>query len=391
MESNYTPKNEIDKRIKKLQDRLSKEDIDAALIIQKADLFYFAGTCQNAHLIVPAEGQAVLMAKKSVERAQQESPLDKIVKLKNLKELASIMKDYKRIGMELDVLPTAMYYYYKKILSSAEILDLSDIIRKIRMIKSEYEIGLMKETAELNSILFSEASRIIRPGMTEIEVAGELESIYRKNGHQGAIRMRGFNQEIFYGHLMSGENASFPSFFNGPTGGPGLNPSFPQSAGYKKIRENEPILIDYVGARDGYIVDQARIFVIGSLSDKLMQAHDVAVGIKNRLAKSAITGASGKDLFEIAEKLAVESGFGDYFMGHDDKINFVGHGVGIELDEYPVIARNFDMPLEPGMVFALEPKFIFPGEGVVGIEDTFVLTENGLEQITYFDDAVQKI
>jgi len=391
MESNYTPKNEIDKRIEKLQERLSKEDIDAALIIQKADLFYFAGTCQNAHLMVPADSKAALMVKKSVERARQESPLDKIDRLNNLKELTSIMKDYKRIGMELDVLPTAMYYYYKKILPSAEIVDLSDIIRKIRMIKSDYEIELLKKTAELNFALFSEASRIIRPGKTEIEVAGELESIYRKNGHQGAIRMRGFNQEIFYGHLMSGENASSPSFFNGPTGGPGLNPSFPQSAGYKKIRENEPILIDYVGARDGYIVDQARIFVIGNLSDKLMQAHDVAVGIKNELVKSTTNGINGKDLFEIAERLAVESGFGDYFMGHDDKINFVGHGVGIELDELPVIAKNFDMVLEPGMVFALEPKFIFPGEGVVGIEDTFVLTYSGLEQITYFDDAVQKI
>ena len=393
MELQYTPREEIYRRIEKLKKELYKKNIQGAIIIQKADLFYFSGTCQNAHLFIPAEGEPVLMVKKSLERAQKESALYNIEELKSLKDMAekiiSIIGEERKIGFEMDVLPANNYLNYKKLFYAVEIVDISLIIRKVRMIKSEYETDRLKETADLNYKIFSSVSDFLKEGMTEVELASELEAIYRRNGHQGTIRMRGFNQEIHYGHLMSGWNLSYPSFFDGPTGGTGLNPSYPQSAGFKKINKNEPVMVDYVGVYQGYMVDQARIFSIGPLSDRLMKAYDVAIQIKNKIIEKTRPGVNGKDLYSMAFNIAEDAGLSEHFMGYKDRITFIGHGVGIELDELPIIAKNFDFILEKGMVFALEPKFIFGDEGAVGIEDTFVITEERLEPITYFSNDIQ--
>lgn len=387
-----TPQEEIYRRINKLQLSLQENNISAALIIQKADLFYFSGTGQNAHLFIPDEGVPILFVKKSFCRAERESPLKNIKPLQSLKEMYEFLvpncREGKKIGMELDILPTNLYLRYQKLLNPAKIVDMSKIIREIRMIKSSYEIKRLKEAAKLNYTMFSRVRDFLKEGISELELAGHLESVYRQNGHQGAVRMRGFNQEIFYGHLMSGWNLAYPSFFDGPTGGTGTNPSYPQSAGYKKINRNEPVMVDYVGVYNGYMVDQARIFAIGCLSDKFLKAYDVALTIKKTLTKKALPGVNAKELFELAHGIASETVFKDYFLGHNEQISFIGHGLGIELDELPVIARNYDMVLQPGMVFAMEPKFIFP-DGAVGIEDTFVITEQSCEQITMFDELIQ--
>ena len=141
------------------------------------------------------------------------------------------------------------------------------------------------------------------------------------------------------------------------------------------------------GSADRELVDE----LLGELDNKLNRAYDLALEIKAMVVKEAVPGANGKDLYAKAYDMAQQKGFGDAFMGYENPISFIAHGVGIELDELPVIAKNFDMPLEAGMVFALEPKFIFPEIGAVGIEDTLTVTENGLEQISYFDESIQAL
>ena len=393
MKLHYTPCEELLKRIENLKAALSHKKLQGALIIQKADLFYFSGTCQNAHLFVPVDGEPVLMVKESLARAQKECALANIESLQSLKHMAakiiSMLGKNGSLGLELDVLPANNYLYYKKLLSPLKVEDISLAIRKIRMVKSDYEIERLKDAAELNFKMFSTVAEILEEGLTEVEVASQLEAVYRRNGHQGPVRMRGFNQEIHYGHLLSGWNLSYPSFFDGPTGGTGLNPSYPQGAGFKKIRKNEPVMVDYVGVLNGYMVDQTRIFSIGELSPKLIKAYEVAMGIKKKIIAETRPGVNGKDLYDMAFNMAAEAGLHDHFMGPDERIKFIAHGVGIELDELPVIAKNFDFILEKGMVLALEPKFIFGAEGAVGIEDTLVITESGLQSITYFSNEIQ--
>ncbi|MCL6560530.1 MAG: Xaa-Pro peptidase family protein, partial [Firmicutes bacterium] len=322
---------------------------------------------------------------------RRESALENVVPLENLKDLpGKLLADgynLKRIGFELDVLPAGLYLYYQKLFNPAEILDASLLIRTVRAVKSPYELELLRNAAKMNHTLFSCVREFLREGITEVEFAAKLEEVYRREGHQGYVRMRGFNQEIVYGHLMSGWNLATPSTSPGPTGGSGLNPSFPQGAGLKVIGRDEPVMVDYVGVCDGYMVDQARIFCIGKLSEKLEYAHGVALEIQELLKNEGKTGVVCGELYDMAVQVAGDRGLKDNFMGYPEPVPFVGHGVGIELDELPVLARGVKTPLQEGMVVALEPKFVFP-EGAAGIENTFVVTKDGLETLTVFDEDI---
>lgn len=387
-----TPLVELEKRIARLQEMMKRKDLDGAIIIQNADLFYFAGTIQRSHLFIPIEGDPVLLVKKNYERAILESKLKKIIRFPKLNELPKMLESLlghkiNRIGFELDVVPASSYFYYQKLLDPIQITDMSTMIRQVRGVKSPYEIEVIRDAAKLNYTMFSHVKEFLREGISEVEFASKLEGVYRQGGHQCFIRMRGFNMEIVYGHMMSGYNLAVPSFFDGPTGGSGLNPSFPQGSGYKRIERNEPIMVDYVGVLDGYMVDQARIFCIGQLSPQLLYAYNVAIEIQELVKERAKPGVSCASLYEAALQIAKQNGLKEHFMGYPDPVAFIAHGVGIELDELPVIARGYDVPLQEGMVVAMEPKFVFP-EGAVGIENTLVVTPQGLENLTVFNENI---
>lgn len=373
---------------------MAKRGLDAALIVQRVDLYYFSGTGQDAHLFVPADGVPVLLVRRTLERACAESPLESISGIKSFSDLkknieSACSRRLDRLGMELDVLPVNNYKLYSDLFPQTVISDVSPLIREIRMIKSDYELEIIRRAGRMNDSLFSTVKEIMKEGMSEVEFAGLLEAWYRKNGHQGVVRIRSFNNDIFYGHLMSGPNAAAPSSHFGPTGGPGLSPSMPQGAGTKIIKRHEPISIDYVGVVDSYMVDQTRVFFLGDPPEKFRKAHAIALGIQNALVEQGRPGVRAEDLYDIAIRLANEAGVTEGFMGYPHSVPFVGHGIGLELDELPVIGKNSPYVLQQGMVMALEPKFILPGEGLAGIENSFVVTENGLEKLTKFDDAIQ--
>ncbi|MDY6826211.1 MAG: Xaa-Pro peptidase family protein [Bacillota bacterium] len=388
-----TPSTELQQRIKKLKQAMMEKNIAGTLLVQRADLFYFSGTGQNAHMFIPLEGEPDLIVKKSLTRATRESALDNIIPFRGWDSLAKLIADTlppgSKIGLELDVLPANLFFRYQKLLNSYDLTDVSSVVRRIRAVKSPHEINLISEAAKMSHSLFEHAGKIIREGMREIELAGRLEMQARLLGHQGAVRMRSFNQEIHYGHVMAGDNAAVVSFFDGPTGGSGVNPSYPQGAGTRKIKCKEPILVDLVSIFDGYMIDQTRIFSIGEPAVHLQEAYREALQIKHALMQAGRPGTTGNDLYEKAEKAASLAGLAAHFMGYTEKVHFVGHGVGIELDEMPIIGFGINHKLEEGMVFALEPKFIFPGEGTVGIEDTFVVEKNGLRQLTLSDDRLR--
>ncbi len=393
MEQVKTPLKELERRREKLQELMQEQGIGGALIVQRADLFYFSGTAQEAYLLIPAEGEPRLLVRRNLQRACSESSLPQVHEFAGWDHFAETVKTMNAptapIGLELDVLPVNLFRRYEKMISPLTIADISPLIRSIRAVKSSFELAQLQRSAALGEAVFNFAREICRAGMTEIELAAELEAFARARGHQGAIRMRGFNQELFFSHTMAGKNAAVPSFFNGPTGGCGLNPSYPQGAGTRKVERDEPLLIDYVTVLNGYMVDQTRIFCPGRPAAKLQCAYETALQIKEALVTMGGDSANGAALYRRAYEIASSAGLENYFMGADEKVSFIGHGVGLELDELPVIARDYDFTLTEGMVFALEPKFIFPGEGAVGIEDTFVVRSHGLEQITRFDDALQ--
>ncbi len=397
MENNqvHTPLSELQARREKLQKHLVEKNIDGALILQNADLFYFSGTSQQASLFIPAEGEAVLMVRKDLDRAKVESALPLVVPFTSPREIPGILEDQGIpipgiLGMELDVLPANQYFSFARLLEKTELVDVSTAIRMIRSVKSAYEISLIRKSAALSDRLAAEVPSILREGMTEIELAGRIEATARKWGHQGITRMRLFGAEMFYGHVMAGPAAATPSYLASPTGGVGMNPSFAQGASMNPIRRNEPILVDVVFALDGYLSDHTRIFSIGELPDFLVEAHHAMLAIQNAVKAAAVPGALAGYLYELALSKAQAHGLADYFMGvGDQRIRFIGHGVGLEVDEFPILAKGQRMPLEENMVIALEPKAIFPGKGVVGVENTHVVTKTGLDQFgTFREDIV---
>ncbi len=388
----FTPQEELSQRRARFQSVLQATGLDGALISQNADLFYFAGTIQTSHLFIPATGDPLLMTRKSFERARRESALAHVLPIQSLKELPGLLAAHgyahlKHLGLEMDVLPVNSYLAYQKVLPGTRFADVSGAIRTVRAVKSPYEIGVLREAAVLLNTIFAAVPTLLEEGMSEVEFAGLLEAVARGEGHPGPIRMRYLNQENFYGHVLSGESGATPSFLDSPTGGIGLSPAMPQGAGRRQIQAGEPVLVDLVAIVDGLMVDQTRIFSLGPLPRMLQDAHLAMLQVQEAVIAAARPGVLCSDLYDLAVRKAAELGQAANFMGfNDERAAFVGHGVGLELNELPVLAKGFATPLAAGHVIALEPKCLFPGVGAVGIENTWLITETGAERLTFTPD-----
>jgi Xaa-Pro dipeptidase len=298
------PKGEITSRICKFQASLCQRRIDAALILQNTDLYYFSGTIQQSHLYIPAEGDPLLMVTKSLERALAESPLTPVVPLSSPKKMAACLKDHNHkppgvLGMELDVLPVNHFNRYRACFPEAEIVDVSQDIRILRSVKSSYEIEAISRAARRSDAVAAHAVTLIRPGMTELELAGLVEAHARKLGHQGTVRMRMWGGEMFYGHLMAGPSGAVPSYLASPTGGMASTPAVAQGAGFSIIRPGEPILLDYVFALNGYISDHTRIFALESLPDDLLRAQESMLGLQRQLKLAARPGVTAGAVYDM--------------------------------------------------------------------------------------------
>jgi Xaa-Pro aminopeptidase len=378
------PAAEIDGRLERFQEGLRAEGLDGALVVQETDLVYLAGTGQSAHLVVPAEGEPALYVRKTFERAREESPLARVEPFRSLRELpgalASCGLERGRLGLELDVLPAAAYLGYARRLDTFELADCSLPLRRVRAVKTTWELERIHVAAEQLSHVAEWMARHARPGMTELELAAELERELRLAGHQGPIRFRAFNNELFYGSVLAGPSGAVPGSTETPIVGPGPNVAVSKGASARPIEEGEPILIDFAGAHEGYLADQTRTFSLGPLPRYLEEPYEAAREIMHRVAAAAKPGVTGAELYEKAMELA---GDREGFMGWgDERVSFIGHGIGLEIDELPLLARGWDEPLEAGMVFALEPKFVFPEVGAVGIENSYLVTGNGVERLT---------
>jgi len=393
---NITPQLEIETRTAFFQKKLKSQELDGAIIVLNSDMFYFTGTVQNSYLYIPVSGDPVLMVKKSLRRGQEESSLKNIVQIKHPMEIPRIIAafnyiNHKKIGLELDVLPFNMYQIYKNMFPNVEFSDISPAIKEIRAIKSAYEIEILRNALSVVDQAFLAVPSFLHEGISEMELATFFEAELRKRGYSGNCKMRAFNQDLFYGNVCSGNSGFKPSFFDGPVGGTGVSLSYPQGAGWKKICRDEVIYIDYASVIQGYTGDQSRIFCIGELTPQMTKAFESALLIQSEILKAIEPGTPAEEPYLLAMKLAEEMGYKDNFMGYkNDQVKFVGHGIGLEVDEWPILAKGMKTPILPGMTFALEPKFVFP-EGAIGTENTFVMTEEGPKYLSMTPDVITYI
>jgi len=231
--------------------------------------------------------------------------------------------------------------------------------------------------------VFSRAREVIREGRREIDVDAELVAEGRRQGHQGLLRMRGFNQEMMCLYVISGQAGAIPTAANVTIAGLGVTAALPQGSSLKVIGRDQPVILDYGGGYNGYITDETRAYVIGSLNEKFIKAYEVAREILEETAIFAREGTESTQLFERARNKAKAAKLDEYFMGYGaGKVGFIGHGIGLELNELPVITPHRPQILTEGMVFAIEPKFVFPGEGSIGIEADFIVRKESPERVT---------
>jgi len=393
----YTPKTEIERRLAKVRRGMKREGMEALLVVQKMDCYYLSGTTQDALLFIPLTGKPLLMVRRELERARVDSPLENIVGMKSLRELPSLIRDHwgrlpDTMGLEFDVLPVREYFRYQELFPEIGLWDSSSIIRNARKVKSPFEIGLMREAGEIGRRIYEEARGFLKEGMTEIEFGGLLDTTGKKYGHEGLARVRSMNYEAYTWHVLSGPTGGIVSQSDSPMGGLGVSPAFPVGGSLKPMKAHEPILVDFLCCYHGYLVDMTRMFSIGEMEKKFIVAYDACRQIHDAVLEETSAGVNCELLFQKSVRLAHELGYADTYLGPPGlQTAFVAHGIGLELGEFPYLAQGHDYPLEEGMVFALEPKIVFPGEGSVGIENTVVVTEEGYEVLTPLDDDIYQV
>ncbi len=383
----YVSKEEIESRINKVKRLMEKASIDGAFFHYKIDYYYLSGTMQDALIFVPVDGEPVLFVKRELSRAKRESPIDNIVSIRSIKDIPEYIKPMKRVGIQLDVIPYSDVMKFREIVTKdAELVDVSPITKEVRKIKSPFEIRIIERAASIQKKVYGKVPEFLKEGMTEIELGGMLEAYAKTLGHEGLLRVRSLNYEAYTWHVISGRTGSIVSQSDSPMGGLGLSPAFPVGASFKKIKRNEPILIDFGICYHGYQVDQTRMYAVGSMPEPFVSAFEVCREIHYRVLDRVLEGLASKELFEYSKQLAAKHGFADAYLGYGHhKVRFLAHGIGIELAELPYIAASHTYPIEQGAVIAIEPKMVFPKKGACGIENT-VLIENGRYRVLTDND-----
>ena len=393
----YTSLEEIEKRLIRIRAGMKKQEIEALLVIQKMNFYYFSGTTQDGLLFIPLEGKPLLMIKRELERAKVESPLNEIVALKSIRDIPSLIQTHcgrlpNSLGLEMDVLPVKDYFKYQELFPSTRFMDASSILRETRKIKSSFEIDLIRKAGEIGKKVYQKAKKILKEGMTEIEFGGLLEAAAKRYGHEGLLRVRSLNYEAYTWHVLSGFTGGIVSQSDSPMGGLGLSPAFPVGASLKVMRAHEPILVDFGTCFHGYQADETRMFSIGKMEQKFIDAYNACKEIHDAVLEETRPGADCEAIFMKTLQLAEKLGYKDSYLGPPGlQTRFIAHGIGLELNELPFIAQEQSYPLEEGMTFAVEPKIVFPGEGSVGLENTVVVTKNGYEILTPVSQKIFEI
>ena len=393
----YTPEEELTDRLARLRSGMKKKGIEAFLVMQKMDYYYLSGTTQDGILFVPLEGKPLLMVRRELERATLESSLEEVVGIKSIRELPSLIHNHwgrlpKTLGLELDVLPVNEYFKYEGLFQGARLMDASLVIRDTRKIKSLFEIHLMRMAGEIGRKVYQKGREILKEGMTEIEFGGLLEAAAKIYGHEGLLRVRSLNYEAYTWHVLSGSSGGIVSQSDSPMGGLGLSPAFPVGASLKVMRAHEPILVDFGTCYHGYQADETRMFSIGEMTEKFLDAYKVCQEIHDAVLEETRPGADCEAIFQHTLQLAEKLGYKDRYLGPPGlQTRFIGHGVGLELNEFPFLAQGHSYPLEEGMSFAVEPKIVFPGEGSVGFENTVVVTQDGYDILTPLEQDIFKV
>ncbi|MBI4814091.1 MAG: aminopeptidase P family protein [Methanobacterium sp.] len=382
------PLSQLEDRIRSFKNVMldSNPEWEMAVIFSKINLYYFTGTMQDGMLIIPREGDPTLWVRRSYQRAQDESLFPFIKPMRSFRDARRDIETLPdTVYLETEVVPLAMYQRFTKHFPFNKFRAVDLQLAGVRAVKSNYELSFMRKSGKIHQhVLEDLGPEMRREGMSETDLAVELFSVLVEEGHDGLTRFGMFDNEMVVGHVGFGDSSIYPTYFDGASGTRGLSPAAPVlGSRHRKLEKGDLVFVDVGCAVNGYNTDKTMTYMYGSaLPDHALEAHQRCVEIQNEIARLLKPGAIPSRIYsQIMDNLDDE--FLENFMGFGPrKVKFLGHAIGLLIDELPVIAERFDQPLQEGMVFAVEPKKGIKGVGMVGIENTFIVTPRGGECIT---------
>lgn len=376
-------------RLDRIRTQMAADNLSAILISDNANKYYVTGRVYAGYVYIPLEGPVIYFVRRPVELKG-----DNVVYIRKPEEIAASigLNVPQSIGLELDVLPYSTATRLKALFPQSELKNASAVMRQARAVKTPEEIEMIRRSGVKHVHVYSRIPHLYQSGMSDLELQVEIEKLSRLEGCLGQFRISGDSMELYMGNVLVGDNADFPSPYDFAMGGQGLDPSLPVGANGNTIRPGNTVMVDMNGNFDGYMTDMTRVYALGEIAPLALKAHQCSIDIHRELCAMMRPGAEAKALYAKAEEMVRERDLHPYFMGHRQHAGFIGHGIGIEINELPVIAPRSRDIIAAGNVIALEPKFVIPHTGAVGIENTYAVYDDHVEcltpapeEISYFD------
>ncbi|MBO4945723.1 MAG: aminopeptidase P family protein [Muribaculaceae bacterium] len=365
-------------RLQRLRTLMADAKTDAILITDNANTYYLTGRVFSGYIYIPVEGKVRYMVRRPVEL--EGDGVEYIRKPEDIIEKLDTPPS--RLGLELDLTPYSLAMRIVKTFPGHTTVNISPLMRVARSVKTAQEQEKMRMSGVKHEHVYRMVPHLYTEGMTDLELQVEIERLSRLEGCLGQFRISGDSMELYMGNLLAGDNADNPTPYDFAMGGAGIDPSLPVGADGSVIRPGNSVMVDMNGNFTGYMTDMTRTFALGEISAEARKAHQLSIDICREVSRHAVPGTEAKALYELAEKMVAEAGMERYFMGHRQKAGFIGHGVGIEVNELPVVAPRSKDIIAEGNAIAIEPKFVIPGTGAVGIENTYLVGAGGATSIT---------
>lgn len=374
--------------ISKIQQAMP-EGMDALLIGYNANIYYAALRFFRGYVYVPAKGEAIYF----VVRPLGFDAFPEMQYVRKPEEIPARLADLglalpAHLGLELDTMTYSDIARLTKAMGDPQVSNASPVLRTARMTKTDWELGQMREDGVKQAEAYHRFTKAYREDMTDVEWQIEMERILRLEGCLGYSRVSGNLMEINLGSVINGDNADTPTPYEFAMGGAGTDPALPGGADGTTMHRGTTVMVDMNGAFNGYQTDMTRVWRIGDIPELPFKAHACSLRILRECERLGVPGTPCAELYERAAAIVEEEHLSEYFMGHRQQAAFIGHGVGIELNEMPVLTPRSRDVLAEGMTIAIEPKFVIPHIGAVGAENTYEVTPEGLKALTIFPEEI---
>ncbi len=372
-------------RIDALRQRMAEKEIDAGLVVWSRDLYYYTGTARPGSLLL-APGLARLFVRRGHPYAQAEASLHPVERGGRFGHLNQLLLDaglsQGRLGTELDLVPAALAERLASAFPTFELVDLSPLILAQRACKEPDEIERLRGSVRVIEAGHQRAMAVAAPGVSELELSAEVEAAMRRAGSEGPMPLRGFDTRVNFGLVVSGENLKIKGGHGLVTTGEGLGPPAPYGASNRTLREGDLFLVDMAVPWRGYVADETRTYVLGRAAERQRTQFAAARAVQDAVLQALRPGVTPAELYAIAEEV-VGQAYPPYFQVGDLTLpGFIGHGVGLEGDEPPVLWSRDKAPMRAGMTLAIEIEVDSEALGTVKLEDTALITESGAELLT---------